>query len=163
MDTQTADPMDDLMSVQTWEALSILPDGSIISWLRVPGDPSSRAVAFLNRDIDPDTGEVVHWVSPGGWSPMTPDQAGINYPVQIVLIPNMLGGVAAEAIPEHAEPPAWDLHHIDYAEQIGADTRRACLQMAVHWTARWSVSASAADLFAMAEQFADYIRDGRRA
>lgn len=67
--------------------LEALPDGTIISWLRILGDETSRAVAFVRveRDAAQDgTDQTVMWISPGGWQPMTPDEAGITYPVEVV-------------------------------------------------------------------------------
>lgn len=77
--------------------LEALPDGTIISWLRIPGDPTSAAVAFVRvevEDLGPcgpfdtsgnDCGtERTTWISPGGWDPQTPESAGITYPAQVV-------------------------------------------------------------------------------
>lgn len=64
-----------------------LPDGTLISWLRIPTDPTSKAIAFVNHEIE-DTGETssaadlrrVTWVSPGGWDPKSPSEVGVTYP-----------------------------------------------------------------------------------
>lgn len=68
--------------------LGALPDGTIITWLRIPSDPTSEAVAFVHREVDPGQRgrgvESVIWVSPGGWQPMTPDEAGVTYPATVV-------------------------------------------------------------------------------
>lgn len=156
-DPDPVDPMTDLLAVDSWEALSVLPDGTIISWLRIPGDPTSRAIAFLRRDVDPETGDDLHWISPGGWEPMSPAQAAVTYPVTIIRIPGIDNAPANAA--------EWVMTD-DYAAQISADTRRACLQMAVKWTAPMNAASGAAStsqLFAVAETFANYIRTGEYA
>lgn len=154
-DPDPVDPMTDLLAVDSWEALSVLPDGTIISWLRIPGDPTSRAIAFLRRDVDPETGDDLHWITPGGWEPMSPAQAAMTYPVSIVRIPG-IDNAPADAT-EWVETEG-------YAAQIAADTRRACLQMAVRWTAPLNAARNSAftgTLFDVAEAFAGYIREGR--
>lgn len=66
--------------------LRTLPDGSIISWLRIPGDTTSEAVAFVRREVTTESGlpQVDVWISPGGWDPMTIAQAGVTFPAQVV-------------------------------------------------------------------------------
>lgn len=69
-------------------ALANFPDGTLITWLRIPGDETSRAVAFVHTewpDPGPDT-EPVIWISPGGWNPMSPTEAGINYPAFALVL-----------------------------------------------------------------------------
>lgn len=73
-----------------------VPDGTIITWLRIPGDSTSAAVAFVNHeseqnvDLDgrptgPDNGmHRITWISPGGWQPMTVEDAGVTYPAQVL-------------------------------------------------------------------------------
>lgn len=75
--------------------LNTVPDGTIISWQRIPGDPTSEAVAFVRREMSSEhhtackfneclcDGAVV-WISPGGWQPMPPDEAGVTYPATVV-------------------------------------------------------------------------------
>lgn len=63
--------------------LKVCPDGTIISWLRIPGDRTSEAVAFVRRELDPAEG-VTTWVSPGGWEPQTIESAGVTFPCQVV-------------------------------------------------------------------------------
>lgn len=70
--------------IPTADDLSELPDGSLISWLRIVGDETSRAVAFVHIEKR-GTDEEIVWISPGGWSPMSPDEAGILYPAQVVI------------------------------------------------------------------------------
>jgi hypothetical protein len=73
------------------EVLKRVPDGTIISWLRVPGDRTSAAVAFVRRQIDYADGDpangltTVTWISPGNSDdyPAVED-AGINYPAEVV-------------------------------------------------------------------------------
>lgn len=57
--------------------VSALPDGSVISWLRVPGDPSSAAVAFVRRQAD----EV--WLSCACCGPVGMDTID-HYPVTVL-------------------------------------------------------------------------------
>jgi len=74
------------------EHLRTLPDGTIITWLRIPGDPTSEAVAFVRREVAWDTApphssrppKPIVWISPGGWDPKTIEQAGVTFPAQIV-------------------------------------------------------------------------------
>lgn len=70
--------------------LAVAPDGTVISWLRIPGDPTSEAVAFVRREVDYDN-PTVHggphatvWISPGGWDPMTIEQAGVTFPAHVI-------------------------------------------------------------------------------
>lgn len=74
--------------------LAVVPDGTIITWLRIPGDHTSEAVAFVRREVEYDdgpTGPTVHggahavvWISPGGWDPQTIEQAGVRFPCRVV-------------------------------------------------------------------------------
>jgi len=76
--------------------LRVVPDGTIISWLRIPGDPTSEAVAFVRREVAYPTPEyaaahprdtkpeVTVWISPGGWDPQTIASAGVTFPCQVV-------------------------------------------------------------------------------
>lgn len=73
-------------------AIEALPDGTTITWERIPGDATSRAIAFVHRGVDPDSEmdadgyrDMVTWISPGGWDPKSPEDAGINYPVHVVV------------------------------------------------------------------------------
>lgn len=74
-------------------AIEAAPNGTIISWVRIPGDITSEAIAFIRQQdewtpaSDPERdGETrrVTWISPGGWDPMTIDQAGIRYPAHVI-------------------------------------------------------------------------------
>lgn len=67
--------------------LRVVPDGTVVSWYRIPGDRTSEAVAFVRREVDyydDGTRRVDVWLSPGGWEPMTVEQAGITYPAHVV-------------------------------------------------------------------------------
>ncbi|QHB37794.1 hypothetical protein I5G63_gp053 [Mycobacterium phage Imvubu] len=67
--------------------LAVVPDGTIITWRRIVGDPTSEAVAFVRREVDRyDDGSprVDVWISPGGWDPMTIEQAGVTYPAHVI-------------------------------------------------------------------------------
>jgi hypothetical protein len=66
--------------------LRTLPDGTIISWLRIPGDVTSEAVAFVRREVTTESGfpQVDVWISPGGWDPQTIQSAGVTFPCQVV-------------------------------------------------------------------------------
>lgn len=83
--------------IQDEAHLRTLPDGTIISWLRIPSDRTSEAVAFVRREVEDlgpcgpydasgvDCGQrVTVWISPGGWDPQTPQSAGVTYPAQVV-------------------------------------------------------------------------------
>lgn len=68
--------------LQNRRALESVPDGTIIAWDRIPGDPTSTAIAFVRREIE--DGETLIWISPGGWDPHSIDEVGIKYPVEII-------------------------------------------------------------------------------
>jgi hypothetical protein len=72
--------------------LAVVPDGTIITWERIVGDPTSMAVAFIRRELAHDndcfedrcTCTPVVWISPGGWDPQTIAQAGVTFPATVV-------------------------------------------------------------------------------
>lgn len=68
--------------------LRTMPDGTIISWLRIVGDKSSEAVAFVRREVTSGQGylQVDVWISPGGWDPMSIAEAGVTFPCQVVRV-----------------------------------------------------------------------------
>jgi hypothetical protein len=66
------------VKLYAYSEIESLPDGSIITWLRIPGDDTSEAVAFVRHEDD------VTWISPGGWEPMSIEDAGITYPARVV-------------------------------------------------------------------------------
>jgi hypothetical protein len=83
----------DLSPAITDEAhLRVVPDGTIISWLRIPGDRTSEAVAFVRREVEWDERppseserpQVTVWISPGGWDPKSIEEAGVRFPCQVV-------------------------------------------------------------------------------
>lgn len=102
--------------LDTREQVEALPDGTIISWLRIPGDETSRAVAFV-RVEHPDCdvlgactdqrcpGPTV-WISPGGWQPLSIEDAQLTYPVQVVT-KNLREHVNLSKIPVYAVPDPW--------------------------------------------------------
>lgn len=59
-----------------YDSIKSLPDGSLISWLRVAGDESSEAAAFVRHEGE-DT-----WLSPGGWDPLP--ISAVDLPAQII-------------------------------------------------------------------------------
>jgi hypothetical protein len=88
--------------VSSRTGLTNVPDGTLITWLRIPGDPTSEAVAFVRHEDDYET-PAAHggptrttWVSPGGWAPQSPEEAGVTYPCHVV-------NLAAPATPEDRE------------------------------------------------------------
>lgn len=105
------------------EGIESLPDGSLITWLRIEGDETSRAVAFVRAQYEP-TGDVppystqrVTWISPGGWSPMSIRHAEVSYPAHVISLGDIdLGdathndpvnevGAAVGPDPEQLTPP----------------------------------------------------------
>jgi hypothetical protein len=65
--------------------LEQLPDGTIITWLRIPGDRTSEAVAFVRAEYESMGPGVrglqrVTWISPGGWDPKSVEDAGVTFP-----------------------------------------------------------------------------------
>lgn len=83
--------------------LARVPDGTVISWLRIPGDHTSEAVAFVRHETEQRTdldgrpmafgteapGELpgmmtTVWISPGGWDPMSIEDAGVNFPATVI-------------------------------------------------------------------------------
>lgn len=102
--------------------LERVPDGTIISWLRIPGDSTSEAVAFVRVEAwrAPMTGETGRdvWISPGGWDPMSVEQAGVSFPATVIR----WGEVAISE-----EPPV----AVGTLDSGGAYTRIAALDAAV--------------------------------
>ncbi|AGT12794.1 hypothetical protein PHELEMICH_57 [Mycobacterium phage Phelemich] len=78
--------------------LETVPDGTVISWLRIPGDHTSEAVAFVRQEIEqrpcawsPADGRPINfaetrvtWISPGGWDPMSVEDAGVTFPATVI-------------------------------------------------------------------------------
>lgn len=103
--------------IYAYTELDSLEDGTVIVWERIPGDNTSLAIAFVHQVIE-DTGETssaadlrtVTWVSPGGWQPMEPQDAGINYPCMALGTVHELiawAPVDPSQIPVYAVPDPW--------------------------------------------------------
>jgi hypothetical protein len=100
-----------------------LPDGSLITWLRIPGDETSRAVAFVRQEVQPCSGtaackfneclcETITWVSPGGWQPMSVRQAAIIYPVHVISLGDIDLGDNTHNDPTHKAGPNPDAEQL---------------------------------------------------
>ena len=119
-----------MIQITSRAALEAVPSGSIITWLRIPGDDTSAAAAFIHH-VDESEGVAdapvhrVTWVSPGGWSPMSVEEAGITYPVTVVMV----GGET----PRLPDPPVFEAPQFGEIELL-TDYRRDALNAAVHWT-----------------------------
>ncbi|QFP94676.1 hypothetical protein I5G59_gp56 [Mycobacterium phage LilMcDreamy] len=80
--------------IATPQQLAEVPDGTIISWLRINGDPTSEAVAFVRVEhpdcdvlglcTDPRCPGPTVWISPGGWDPMSIEQADVRFPATVI-------------------------------------------------------------------------------
>jgi hypothetical protein len=76
--------------------LECVPDGTIITWRRIPADRTSEAVAFVRVQVEypgiredeaagiREQPERVIWISPGGWDPHTIEDAGVTYPCEVI-------------------------------------------------------------------------------
>lgn len=131
--------------------LRTLPDGTIITWLRIPGDPTSEAVGFVRREVtynDSTMGETTVWITPGGWNPHTPESAGVTYPATIVR----LGAFDPE-------------HYLGAEIPLLTDTLAACVhggtwprEKALECAAQvYSGQGRADDVLAAAREFEDYL------
>ncbi|UXE04432.1 hypothetical protein SEA_FUNSIZED_61 [Mycobacterium phage Funsized] len=118
--------------------LAVVPDGTIITWLRIPGDRTSEAVAFVRREVDYDSPTphggptVTVWISPGGWDPQTIESAGVNFPCRVVRWGNL-----ASQIVLGEEVPAL----VETLETGGAYNRAAALDAAARVRAGDAVNA----------------------
>lgn len=132
--------------------LETLPDGTIITWLRIPGDDTSEAVAFVRRETDPvQNGGIDHvvWITPGGWQPMSPEEAGINYPCRVIRFgdfnPEHYSGaelpLLGETLAECAHGGTWSRE-----KALESATSIFCVALALR-----TPKLSLADLFADAE------------
>lgn len=153
------------LHVDTQEQLEALPDGTIISWRRIPGDETSRALAFVRVEVVTDqsfaydVGERIVWISPGGWAPQTPESAEITYPVEVIRLGEFRpeGLVAEQMRAEYftamanavdVPPPAtFDLLH------GGTWARETALKAAVHLYGPDSVLPQLDHVLATAEAF----------
>ena len=103
--------------VSSRTGLTNVPDGTIITWLRIPGDSTSEAVAFVRHEDDYDSPTTyggpsrVTWVSPGGWHPQSPEDAGVTYPC--VAHTEIVTGCPTAATPEEVEIQAVADHRRD--------------------------------------------------
>ncbi|AYD82053.1 hypothetical protein I5G60_gp59 [Mycobacterium phage Saguaro] len=136
--------------------LRTLPDGTIISWLRIPGDATSEAVAFVRRELSNESGvpQVDVWISPGGWEPQTIESAGVTFPCQVIRL--------GEFNPDHYLPTELPVLSEALAECTHGGTwaREKALECAVAYCAHNRRSAS---VLAMAETFAAWLEAGATA
>jgi len=153
--------------------LEALPDGSIISWLRIPGDETSRAIAFVRAELRPMPHDAEHdervvWISPGGYSPQTPESAGVTYPAQVIIF----GHFRPEDYPSGTEIPVPQLSppgllcSTDRAETEflsralvsgGTWAREAALAAAAHLWSGQTIRAHADTVIATAEKFEKWL------
>lgn len=94
--------------------IEALPDGTTISWERIPGDATSRAIAFVrvvrtpevrNGGVDTECDcRDVTWISPGGWDPKSIEDAGVTYPAHVVILGDLTEYLFDGA--PHVPPPA---------------------------------------------------------
>ena len=100
-----------MIEVYNEASLAHVPDGSIIEWERIVGDHTSTAVAYIHREVQTDAdGRTiaegpVTWISPGGWQPMTVEEAGITYPVRVIRLGDDTPTHATGYLPELPVPP----------------------------------------------------------
>ncbi|QNJ56119.1 hypothetical protein KNV18_gp54 [Mycobacterium phage Heath] len=132
--------------------LRTLPDGTIISWLRVPGDRTSEAVAFVRREVSNESGfpQVDVWISPGGWDPQTIESAGVSFPAHVVRF--------GEFNPEHylgAELPLLTDLASGVLDHGGTWAREKALECASR--VNTGRGGPAAITLAMASEFQDYL------
>lgn len=139
--------------------LRVVPDGTVISWFRIPGDRTSEAVAFVRREVeqelDPDgrpghTGVVI-WVSPGGWDPHTIEEAGVTFPAQVVR----WGDFNFETMPVNELPLLTECIH------GGTWSREKALECAVTYWSGMSITedavAEARQVLVTAESFQHWL------
>lgn len=131
--------------------LEVVPDGTIITWQRILGDPTSEAVAFVRREVEPTRPgvrpAVVVWVSPGGWDPQTIESAGVTFPCQVVR----WGDVSEELI-RATDAPAF----VETLESGGSYARVAALDAAARVNA--GTTASTGAILADADGFLEWLR-----
>ncbi|AYB70599.1 hypothetical protein SEA_SERENDIPITOUS_58 [Mycobacterium phage Serendipitous] len=116
--------------------LETVPDGTVISWLRIPGDHTSEAVAFVRQEIEqrpcawsPADGRPINfaetrvtWISPGGWDPMSVEEAGVTFPATVIR----WGEVSASE-----QPPGIDHLFSGVLDHGGTWSRETALKAAV--------------------------------
>ncbi|AKF14320.1 hypothetical protein SEA_VINCENZO_58 [Mycobacterium phage Vincenzo] len=131
--------------------LRTLPDGTIISWLRIVGDPTSEAVAFIRREVSTESGfpTVDVWISPGGWDPQTIAAAGVTYPATVVRVGDY----------QNAEYLGSELPMLSgVADHGGTWAREKALECAAR--VNTGRGGPAAVTLALATQFQDYLDPG---
>ncbi|QYW01170.1 hypothetical protein SEA_YINZ_62 [Mycobacterium phage Yinz] len=151
-----------MLEIYDRASLENLPDGTIIEWLRVEDDRTSRAVAFVNVEIDYETPTPhggptrVVWISPGGWAPMTVDLAGINYPVKVV----QLGPFRADhMVPDMHDGGVLPIPSSPEISRLGPEDRRVALECAARvWEGKGGPS-GAENVIDTAEWFLAWLRD----
>ena len=130
--------------------LERVPDGTVISWLRIPGDHTSEAVAFVRREIDHDDQigppRQVTWISPGGWEPMSIADAGVTFPATVIR-----WGEVPVSEPELA-PIAWGT-----IDSGGTWAREKALECATRLYSGDTVLASLSDITSTADAFVEWL------
>lgn len=136
--------------------LAVVPDGTIITWQRIVGDPTSEAVAFVRRVVEYDDGpagptatgapHAVVWISPGGWDPQTIESAGVTFPCQVVR-----WGDVSQSIIQGSEVPAL----VETLESGGTYLRASALDAAARINA--GTTATNATVLADAEDFLEWL------
>lgn len=133
--------------------LAVVPDGTVISWLRIPGDPTSEAVAFVRREVDYDN-PTVHggphatvWISPGGWDPMTIEQAGVTFPAHVIR----WGDVSTEVLLGDEVPAL-----VETLESGGSYARTSALDASARVNA--GTTATTDQIIADADRFLAWLR-----
>ncbi|AEN79576.1 hypothetical protein SEA_BOYLE_59 [Mycobacterium phage Boyle] len=142
------------MIVLTQADLEQLPDGTLITWNRIQGDPTSKAVAFVNVEYD-DQGDRVVWLSPGGWEPMTPERAGITYPCHVVVLGTLDAFLASGAV--GLSPEAFTPDPVDPVISGGTYPRDVALQAAAQVYA--GTGESDTTVLGTAQVYADWLTD----
>lgn len=128
--------------------LAVVPDGTIITWQRILGDPTSEAVAFVRRELDPaDSLGVVVWVSPGGWDPQTIESAGVTFPCRVVR----WGDVSTEVLLGDEVPAL-----VETLESGGSYARTSALDASARVNA--GTTATTDQIIADADRFLAWLR-----
>ncbi|AWN04256.1 hypothetical protein FDJ57_gp55 [Gordonia phage Sour] len=111
-----------------------MPEGTLVTWQRIADDPTSTAVAFLHRKVEPiDDGQdsdVTLWLSPGGWEPMGLDVIEHWDTVRVLVrVPDEEDGPEPQPA-DGPEPP----RPFEFPERTDADYRDRAMALAVEWT-----------------------------
>jgi hypothetical protein len=136
--------------------LEVVPDGTVISWLRIPGDQTSEALAFVRREVEYDDGPdgpTVHggphatvWVSPGGWDPQTIESAGVTFPCHVIR-----WGDVSQSIITGTELPAL----VETLESGGSYSRASALDASARFCA--DTPTSVERMLEIAETFEEWL------